>query len=157
MLSPLSGRLAQMMPRHRSGPAGARTGSGPQGRLMTRSAVGRVLLAGCALMAFAASAGAADDLRGLPMTFEWRREGPADVCGAKCRSWVSAVGSITAETPRQFETFARTNDVRGAVIAFDSGGGSVLGTLELGRMIRRLDMTTTVGRTTTLPKDKNGD
>ena len=124
---------------------------------MIRSFVGGVLLAGCAITAFAAPAGAAEDLRGLPMTFEWRREGPADVCGAKCRSWVSAVGAITAETPRQFETFARTNDLRGAVIAFDSGGGSVLGTLELGRMIRRLDMTTTVGRTMTLPRDKNGE
>ena len=124
---------------------------------MIRSFVGGMLLASCALTAFAESAAAADDLRGLPMTFEWRREGPAEVCGNKCKSWVSAVGSITAETPRQFENFARSNDVRGAVVAFDSGGGSVLGTLELGRMIRRLDMTTTVGRTTTLAKDKNGE
>src|SRR5262249_41732593 len=124
---------------------------------MTRSVVGRVLLAGCALMAFAASAGAADDLRGLPMTFEWRREGPADKCGTKCRAWVSAVGSITAETPRQFENFARNHDLRGAIIAFDSGGGSVLGTLELGRMIRRLDMTTTVGRTTPVAPEKGDE
>src|SRR5215510_15954926 len=124
---------------------------------MTRSVVGRVLLAGCALMAFAASSGAADDLRGLPMTFELRREGAADVCGTKCRSWVSAVGSITSETPRRFENFARANEVRGAVIALDSGGGSVLGTMELGRILRRLDIMTTVGRTTVLPADKSGE
>src|SRR5262249_33847455 len=145
------------MPRFDRGPAREHREAGSQGRLMIRSFVGGMLLASCTLTAFAESAAAADDLRGLPMTFEWRREGPTDVCGSKCKSWVSAVGSITAETPRQFENFARSNDVRGAVIAFDSGGGSVLGTLELGRMIRRLDMTTTVGRTTTLAKDKNGE
>src|SRR5262249_28678993 len=142
------------MPRFDRGPAREHREAGSQGRLMIRSFVGGMLLASCALTAFAESAVAADDLRGLPMTFEWRREGPADVCGSKCKSWVSAVGSITAETPRQFENFARSHDIRGAVIAVDSGGGSVLGTLELGRMIRRLDMTTTVGRTTALPAEK---
>ena len=124
---------------------------------MIRSFVGGMLLAGCTLTAFAELASAAENLRGLPMTFELRREGPADACGSKCRTWVSAVGSITSETPRQFEAFARTHDVRGAVIAFDSGGGSVLGTLELGRMIRRLDMTTTVGRTTVVAGDKGSE
>src|SRR5690242_20508558 len=124
---------------------------------MIRSLVGGALLAGCMVTAFAQSAAAGEDPRSLPMSFEVRREGPADACGTKCRTWVSAIGSITAETPRQFEDFARLNDVRGAVIAFDSGGGSVLGTLELGRMIRRLDMTATVGRTTVLAADKNGE
>jgi len=124
---------------------------------MTRSLVGGMLLAGCMLTALSGNVSAAEDPRGLPMSFELRREGPADVCGSKCRAWVSAVGSITAETPRHFEAFSRANDIRGAVIAFDSGGGSVLGTLELGRMIRRLDMTTTVGRTTTLHSDKGSD
>jgi hypothetical protein len=33
----------------------------------------------------------------------------------------------------------------------DSDGGSVLGTLALGRMIRRLDIVTTIGKTTSLP------
>jgi hypothetical protein len=124
---------------------------------MIRSLVGAMLLASSALPAFAATAAAVEDLRGLPMTFELRREGPADVCGTKCRSWISAVGSITSDTPRQFENFARAHEVRGALIALDSGGGSVLGTLELGRMLRRLDIMTTVGRTTVFPADKNGD
>ncbi|MFL6933886.1 MAG: hypothetical protein ACJ8EJ_04480 [Xanthobacteraceae bacterium] len=124
---------------------------------MIRSFVGAMLLASCTLPALAETVAAADDLRALPMTFELRREGPADVCGTKCRSWISAVGSITSDTPRQFDNFARTHEVRGAVIALDSGGGSVLGTLELGRMLRRLDIMTTVGRTTILPADKNSD
>src|SRR5262245_21978134 len=124
---------------------------------MTRSLVGGMLLASCMLTAFSGNVSAAEDPRGLPMTFELRREGPADVCGGKCRTWVSAVGSITSDTPRQFEAFSRANDVRGAVIAFDSGGGSVLGTLELGRMIRRLDMTMTVGRRNTLHFTEGSD
>ncbi|HVY57066.1 MAG TPA: hypothetical protein VHA77_04375 [Xanthobacteraceae bacterium] len=76
-----------------------------------------------------------------------RREGPAKVCGDHCRTWVSAVGSITPDTPRDFQAFARRHDLRGATIAFDSDGGSVLGALALGREVRRLDMTSTVGRT----------
>jgi len=125
---------------------------------MIRSFVGAMLLASSITFAVSAQpAAAGEDLRSLPMTFEWRREGPADVCGAKCRSWISAAGSITSETPRTFENFARAHDVRGAVIALDSGGGSVLGTLELGRMWHRLDVTTTVGRTTLLPAEKNGE
>jgi hypothetical protein len=42
------------------------------------------------------------------MRFEWRREGPAESCGANCRIWISAVGYITADTPREFEAFAGT-------------------------------------------------
>ena len=124
---------------------------------MIRSFVGGMLLAGLGLTGFAAAAPPAENVRGLPMSFEWRREGPAEACGTRCRSWISAIGSITADTPRQFEAFARNHDVRGAVLVLDSGGGSVLGTLELGRMIRRLGMTTTVGRTTPLPTEKGGE
>ena len=42
-------------------------------------------------------------------------------------------------------------NVHGAVLALDSDGGSVLGTLALGRAIRTLDMVTTIGKTVTLP------
>jgi hypothetical protein len=86
-----------------------------------------------------------------PMRFEWRHEGPAGLCQPNCRVWISAVGYITADTPREFENFARDPRVRGAVLVLDSDGGSVLGTLALGRAVRSLDMTTTIGRTTLLP------
>ena len=122
-----------------------------------RSIVGATLLAGSAVPAFAAPVTTAEADRGLPMTFTWRREGPAEVCGTKCRWWISAIGSITAETPGDFAAFARNHDVRGAVLVLDSSGGSVLGTLELGRMIRRLDMTTTVGRTIPLPAQMDAE
>jgi hypothetical protein len=91
------------------------------------------------------------------MQFEIRREGPAEVCGDKCRVWVDATGAITADTPRVFEAFAKGRDLRGMTIALDSDGGSVLGAMALGRAIRRLGMTTTVGRTVDLPKPESGE
>jgi hypothetical protein len=98
-----------------------------------------------------------DDSGSAPMRFEWRREGPAETCGANCRVWISAVGYITADTPREFETFAKDPNVHGAVLVLDSDGGSVLGTLTLGRAIRSLDMITTIGRTTALARAGNGE
>src|SRR6266851_4629828 len=85
-----------------------------------------------------------------PMRFEWRSEGPAEVCGESCRVWISAAGYITSDTPRQFETFAKDPKTRGAVLVVDSEGGSVLGTLALGRSLRGLDMIPTTGKTAPL-------
>ncbi len=92
--------------------------------------------------------------RTAPMQFELRREGPAEACGTKCRTWVSASGAITSDTPRDFESFARGRDLRGATMVLDSIGGSVTGAIALGRAIRRVDMATTVGRTIALPVGK---
>jgi len=108
-------------------------------------------------LVFAAPPAPADNSGSAPMRFEWRREGPAEICGANCRVWVSAVGYITAETPREFEAFAKDPKVRGAVLVLDSDGGSVLGTLALGRAIRSLDMVTTIGRTAPLPPAAGSD
>jgi hypothetical protein len=93
----------------------------------------------------------AEDSAGGPMRFEWRHEGPD--CGSLCRSWISAVGYITSDTARDFDAFAQDPKVRGAVIVFDSDGGSVLGAIALGRSVRKLDMVTSVGRTTVLRND----
>jgi hypothetical protein len=87
------------------------------------------------------------------MRFELRQEGPRDACGQNCRTWVSATGAITAETPREFEAFVKHNDLNGATIALDSDGGSVLGALALGRAIRKLNMVTTVGKSVEAPSD----
>jgi hypothetical protein len=107
--------------------------------------------------AFAASPPVPDDSGSAPMRFEWRREGPADICAPNCRVWISAVGYITADTPREFESFAKDPNVRGAVLVLDSDGGSVLGTLALGRAIRALDMITTIGKTVPLPAAADSD
>jgi hypothetical protein len=85
------------------------------------------------------------------MQFAIRQEGPAAICRDKCRTWVSAVGMVKVETAREFEAFAARNDIRGATIALDSEGGSVIGALALGRAIRRMEMTTTIGKTSELP------
>jgi len=90
------------------------------------------------------------------MQFEQWTEGPAQACGDKCRTWISASGAITADTPRDFEAFAKTRNIQGLPIALDSDGGSVLGALALGRSIRRLGMITTVGRTIDLSATDNG-
>jgi hypothetical protein len=82
------------------------------------------------------------------MRFEWRSEQPVDRCGKSCRSWISAVGPITDQTPDDFEAFAAQKDVHGATVVLDSEGGSVVDTLKLGRALRSLDITTTVGTTT---------
>ena len=80
------------------------------------------------------------------MRFEWMREGPAEKCGTQCREWISASGAIVDTTVMDFEAFAQTRDVRGATIALDSPGGSVVQGLALGREFRRLDIVTTVGK-----------
>ena len=91
------------------------------------------------------------------MRFAAYQEGPADSCGSNCRLLVSASGMITADTPREFETFAKDPNTRGAVLVLDSDGGSVLGTLALGRAIRSLGMITTIGKTTALPPSRDGE
>jgi hypothetical protein len=124
---------------------------------MLRLLWGAFALLGGVVQVLAGSPAPADDSGSAPMRFEWRREGPTDTCGSSCRVWISAAGYITADTPREFEAFAKDPNVRGAVLALDSDGGSVLGTLALGRAIRGLDIITTIGRTVTLPTTGNPD
>jgi hypothetical protein len=84
--------------------------------------------------------------RTLPMHFELRQQAPAGSCAGQCQTWISATGAITADTPRDFNIFAHGRNLHGVIVALDSDGGSVLGAISLGREIRRLDLTTTVGR-----------
>jgi hypothetical protein len=84
--------------------------------------------------------------RSLPMHFELRQQGPAAACGSKCARWIAANGAITADTPRDFENFARGLDLSSATVVLNSDGGSVHGAIAFGRVIRRLKLDTTVGR-----------
>ena len=95
--------------------------------------------------------GVINGVHSLPMRFEWRQEGPANICGSTCRGWVSAVGVITVDTPAEFSIFVQARDVRGAAIVLDSQGGSTLGAMALGAIIRSHRMTTAVGRTIESP------
>src|SRR5207344_153928 len=123
---------------------------------MLRFFWGALALACGVVQVWAGSAAPADD-GSAPMRFEWRREGPAEACGSDCRVWISATGYITADTPREFEAFTKDPTARGAVLVLDSDGGSVLGTLALGRSIRNLGMITTIGKTATLPPTGDSD
>jgi hypothetical protein len=77
--------------------------------------------------------------RKLPMRFTWV------ACQPNCRGWVGAVGIVTADTPKEFDEFARERQLRGATVVLDSSGGSVNDAITLGRRWRNLGMLTTVG------------
>lgn len=73
------------------------------------------------------------------MKFSWV------ACQPNCRGWVSAVGIVTADTPKDFDDFARDRQLSGATLVLDSSGGSVNDSIVLGRRFRSLGMLTTVG------------
>src|SRR6266513_6542573 len=95
---------------------------------------GLVAMLGCS-----AYAGAALEERQLPMKFSWV------ACQPNCRGWISAVGIVTAETPSDFDAFARDHQLKGETVVLDSSGGSVNDAIALGRRFRALEMVTTVG------------
>ncbi|VIO65847.1 hypothetical protein CI1B_09550 [Bradyrhizobium ivorense] len=86
-----------------------------------------------------ARAGSTLEERKLPMKFSWV------ACQPNCRGWVSAVGIITADSPKEFDEFARGRQLNGATIVLDSSGGSVNDAIALGRRFRSLGALTTVG------------
>jgi hypothetical protein len=108
--------------------------------LLVGTAICGVVLAGAvATLGSSARAGAALEERKLPMKFNWI------ACEPNCRGWVSAVGIITADTPKDFEEFSRGRQLGGATVVLDSSGGSVNDAITLGRRFRNLGLLTTVG------------
>ncbi|WFU70626.1 hypothetical protein [Bradyrhizobium sp. CB2312] len=96
-----------------------------------------------------AYAGAALEERQLPMKFSWV------ACQPNCRGWISAVGIVTAETPGDFDAFARDYRLKGETVVLDSGGGSVNDAIALGRRFRALEMFTTVGVSVLTPSARD--
>jgi hypothetical protein len=92
-----------------------------------------------ATLGSSAHAGVTLEERKLPMRFSWV------ACQPNCRGWVSAVGVVTADSPRDFDEFARGRQLGGATIVLDSSGGSVNDSIALGRRWRTLGALTTVG------------
>src|SRR3954453_20430955 len=101
------------------------------GLRMIRFAAAASAAATCLLLATSSGPVAAPDSRALPMQFDLWTEGPAQACGNNCRTWVSAAGAITSETPKEFEAFAKKTKIDQMTIALDSDGASVLGALAL--------------------------
>ncbi|SFO71114.1 hypothetical protein SAMN05216330_104289 [Bradyrhizobium sp. Ghvi] len=109
--------------------------------LVGTAACGVVLAGAVATFGSSAKAGASLEERKLPMKFSWV------ACEPNCRGWVSAVGIITADTPKDFDDFARGRQLGGATVVLDSSGGSVNDAITLGRRFRTLGLLTTVGIT----------
>lgn len=86
-----------------------------------------------------AHAGGSLEERKQPMKFSWV------ACEPNCRGWISAVGIVTANSPKDFDEFARGRQLAGATIVLDSSGGSVNDSIALGRRWRALGALTTVG------------
>ncbi|APG11035.1 hypothetical protein M2175_003758 [Bradyrhizobium elkanii] len=107
--------------------------------LLGAAALGAALFGAVATTGTTAHAGAALEERKLPMKFNWV------ACDPNCRGWVSAVGIITADTPRDFEEFSRGRQLGGSTVVLDSSGGSVNDAITLGRRFRNLGLSTTVG------------
>jgi hypothetical protein len=95
--------------------------------------------AAVATLGSAARAGSTLEERKLPMKFGWI------ACEPNCTGWVSAVGIVTSDSPKNFDEFARGRNLAGATIVLDSSGGSVNDSIALGRRFRDLGVRTTVG------------
>ena len=109
----------------------------------------------CAVATLGSSARAGSTLeeRKLPMKFSWI------ACEPNCPGWVSAVGVVTSDSPRDFDEFAHGRDLAGATVVLDSSGGSVNDSIALGRRFRELGLRTTVGtsvQTHTTHGDRGG-
>jgi hypothetical protein len=110
----------------------------PSRTLLGGAALCIALLGLMAMLGGSARAGVALQLRRLPMKFSWV------ACQPNCRGWVSAVGIVTADTPKDFDEFARGRRLGGTTIVLDSSGGSVNDSIALGRRWRNLGTVTTV-------------
>jgi len=77
-----------------------------------------------------------------PMRFTSERNGGnCSFCG-----WIAADGEITSNTPARFLEFMEQNKFGGRVV-FNSPGGNLAAGIELGRIIREMELSTHVGKT----------
>lgn len=111
--------------------------------LLGAAALGVALSGVVATSGAPAHAGVTLEERKMPMKFSWV------ACQPNCKGggsgWVNAVGIVTADTPGDFDEFARGRQLGRATIVLDSSGGSVNDAIALGRRWRNLEALTTVG------------
>jgi len=101
-----------------------------------------VVLPGIMAALAPAYAGSELEERKLPMRFTWVTA-KGSVSGAN--GWIQAVGIVTADTPKDFDEFAKDRNLGGATVVLDSSGGSVNDAIALGRRWRNIGLFTTVG------------
>lgn len=105
--------------------------------------------------ALAQSRRAPADKKPDPMAFRLVASNP-DAPMDRQNRWVTAKGQITADTPKAFDAFLKTNDIAGLTIYFDSTGGSILGGIQLGEALRKINARVSVGRSSEVAPGKDG-
>jgi hypothetical protein len=73
--------------------------------------------------------------------------GEANACGSGCNGWIAADGKIDLAAPERLRKLLMKLGRRKLPIFLHSGGGSVLGAIELGRLIRSRNIEMSVART----------
>jgi hypothetical protein len=73
--------------------------------------------------------------------------GEADECGPGCNEWIAAEGKIDAGAAQRLRRLLTKLGSRRPPIYFNSPGGSIVGSLELGRLIRDRKLTASVAHT----------
>src|SRR5215468_1704169 len=82
----------------------------------------------------------------LPMTF-FVATGEANTCGLGCERWIAADGKIDLNAAEHLRKLLAKLGRRRLPIFLHSGGGSVVGAIELGRLIRSRNIEVSVART----------
>src|SRR3569832_627752 len=98
-----------------------------RGKMLRSLSVAAALLGAAAILVYPATSGASGG--NGPMHFALRQQGPAQVCGTMCRTYIVASGAITADTPSEFRNFAKNLTLKGALVVLESEGGSVYGAI----------------------------
>jgi hypothetical protein len=110
-----------------------------RGRMLSAAALCIAMPGLMAMLGGSAQAGVALEERKLPMHFSWVG------CEPNCHGWISAVGIVTQDSPKDFDEFAHGRQLKGDTVVLDSSGGSVNDAIALGRRWRSLGLLTTVG------------
>ncbi|WP_435528743.1 COG3904 family protein [Mesorhizobium robiniae] len=73
--------------------------------------------------------------------------GRSSLCDPNCPEWISAEGTISAQTPQRLRQLLETMGDRRLPVVINSPGGDVLGALATGRLIRERKLDVAVART----------
>ena len=87
-----------------------------------------------------------NDLRRRPMIF-FVAKGAPNACGAGCREWIAAEGTIDPDAAQRFRDFLAALPRRDLPVFINSTGGSAGQSAGLGKILRDHRMTAGVGRT----------
>ena len=72
----------------------------------------------------------------MPDTVFYVARGDANACGPGCNEWIAADGKIEREAAQRLRKLVTKPGRRNLPIFLHSPGGSVIGSIELGRLIR---------------------